>query len=271
MFKEFDAGVWSEKNDEMENFNSSQFVAEIDFFNLLGIAATNSNYMLRTIDGGQNWDTIPTPISPTGVLTSVVITNSMEMYAGYDDNGGGFGILKSVDAGLTWTEDINAATFFYPAYLSVAVASNGDFYSGARPSSAPGGLMFETTDGVNWNYEIVDQPIFAIDSYGQDMTFAVGDSGYVITNVDFGSLGLQDQSETKFQLFPNPTEGQLWISADEKTPYTMEVLDAQLKVISVSEQNSSKANLDLGSCSNGIYFIRIKSDRGEFLKQVIKR
>ena len=82
-------------------------------------------------------------------------------------NGGGFGILRSDDGGLTWSQDINSATFFYPAYLSVAVASNGDFYSGARPSSSPGGLMFETTDGVNWNYEPVDQPINSIDSYAE--------------------------------------------------------------------------------------------------------
>jgi len=271
MIKENNSGVWTEKSDNFESFNANQAVLQMDFLNQLGLAATNSKYMLRTVDGGQNWDTIP--VENSGNLTSVVIVDAMLMYAGYDDNGAGFGILKSVDGGLTWTQDMSSATFYYPSYLSVASSANGDFYSGAYSIGATAALMFETTDGTNWTYEEVDEKIVAIDSYGTDIVFGVGENGYVITNTNIGSLGLSDSdAEMNVTVFPNPTEDKVTISLDKSLEEHPVVFDNLGKVIDLPiEHNGLNLELSFLYIPNGIYTVKLKQNGFEKNVRIIKQ
>ncbi len=203
---------WTEKTVNYESFNPQEYIAQLDFNGNIGLAAMNAPYLLRSADGGDTWDTIPTNI--TGVHTSVHFLDAQTCYAGYDENGGGFGILVSTDAGLTWSQEIGSATFFYPAFLSVTSAANGDVYTGARPSNSPGGLIFEKSNG-NWDYVQVDQPINDMTSYGTDITFGVGDSGLVVVNTQLSQLGLNDLKgsigEDQLLVYPNPVKDLLYV------------------------------------------------------------
>ena len=268
MIKENNGGVWSEKVDALENFNADEQVVQMDFFNQLGIAATSSQYFLRTIDGGQFWDTILAPISAGSKLTSVVIVDALNMLAGYEENGSGFGVLRSNNAGLTWTIDNNSGTFFYPSFLSVEVAMNGDLYAGAQPSNSIGGLMFESTDGTNWLYEMVDQPIYAIDTYDNDIVFAVGDSGYVITNTDFGSLGVTENESLKINLYPNPTAD--WVSINSDALFNVKVTNIQGQIVLEKQSQTNKMDVDISHLSQGMYQFIIEQDNGISLKKVMK-
>jgi photosystem II stability/assembly factor-like uncharacterized protein len=271
MIKENNNGVWTEKPDNFETFNSNEDVLQMDFLGQLGLAATNSKYMLRSIDAGQNWDTIP--IEASGVLTSVVIIDAMLSYAGYDDNGAGFGILKSVDGGLTWVQDMSSATFYYPSYLSVASSANGDFYSGAYSMGVTASLMFETTDGTNWTWEEVDEKIVAIDSYGNDNVFGVGENGYVITNTDFGSLGLANSDEeVNVTAYPNPTTDNVVVSLDkvlENNPVVLNNLGQKIEV--PIEKNNLSYSLSFVNVPNGIYTIKLKQNGFEKSVRIIKQ
>ena len=268
MIKENNGGVWSEKVDALENFNADEQVVQMDFFNQLGIAATSSQYFLRTIDGGQFWDTILAPIPIGSKLTSVVIVDALNMLAGYEENGTGFGVLRSNNAGLTWTIDNNSGTFLYPAFLSVEVAMNGDLYAGAQPSNLIGGLMFESTDGTNWLYEMVDQPIYAIDTYDNDVIFAVGDSGYVITNTDFGSLGVTENESLKINLYPNPTAD--WVSIKSDALFNVKVTNIQGQIVLEKQSQTNKMDVDISHLSQGMYQFIIEQDNGISLKKVMK-
>lgn len=264
MIKEYNNGTWSEKPDNHETFDPSEYVRQIDFRGNLGLAATNGYYFLRSTDAGQTWDTIPSNLS-AGFLTSVVIKDDTLAYAGYDALGGGFGILKSEDAGLTWQEDFNSATFFYPAYNCVAVANNGDVYSGAASTGWPGGLMFETTDGVNWSYEPVDQATYSMDSYGDDITFAVGDSGYVIVNTDPAILGLSDleNDEMKVSIFPNPNNGVFEVSTGESKLETIRICDYSGRTIATFENIYDEGFIiNAQNLTSGLYQLLLTTESG---------
>lgn len=271
MIKENNNGIWSEKPDNFETFNSSETVLQMDFLGQFGLAATNSKYMLRSMDAGQNWDTIP--VEGSGNLTSVVIIDATLSYAGYEDNGAGFGILKSTDGGLTWAQEMSSATFFYPAYLCVASSTNGDFYSGAYSSSSSAALMFETSDGTSWNFEEVDEKIVAIDSYGNDVVFGVGENGYVITNTDLGSLGLTEANEEIIvNLYPNPTTNKVQVSLEKPLEDIPVVVDNLGKVIDLPIENSGLGyELSFLSAPNGIYFIKLKQNGFEKNVRIIKQ
>ena len=243
----------------------------MDFLGQLGLAATNSKYMLRSIDAGQNWDTIP--VEASGVLTSVVIIDAMLSYAGYDDNGSGFGILKSTDGGMTWAQEMSSATFYYPSYHSVGSSVNGDFYSGAYSMGATAALMFETTDGTNWTWEEVDETIVAIDSYGIDIVFGVGENGYVITNTDLASLSVvNSDEELSVTVFPNPTTDKVEITSDqilENNPVVFNNLGQKIDV--PIEKNNLSYSLSFVDVPNGIYTIKLKQDDFEKNVRIIKQ
>lgn len=270
MIKEFDNGTWSEKSDQLENFDASEMVLELDFLGQLGLAATNSKYMLRSTDSGQNWDTIPVDL--TGNLTSVVIVDNQLAYAGYDEAGSGFGILKSTDGGITWLEDFNSATFFYPSYLAVAVSANGDVYSSAYSTGSSTPLMFESEDGTNWMYENVDEVVNSIDSYGQDVVFGVGENGYVITNTDFGTLNqVELDSKLNIQVFPNPASETITVTSYEKLDEMPVLLSLQGKKVDVpTYANQLQYELNISKLSPGMYVLQLTKNGIQKQVEIIK-
>jgi len=87
----------------------------MDFDGNFAFAALNNEFMLRTIDFGATWDTVSFGLSAGSVLTSVMIASNDTVYAGYNEQGAGFGILFSADNGVSWNQEINSATCFRPS------------------------------------------------------------------------------------------------------------------------------------------------------------
>lgn len=259
MINHYDNAVWSESSVNGQSFNASEEVLQMDFLGSFGLAAIRGRQILRTTDGGATWDTIPSGLSATGILTSVLIVDNNLCYAGYDENGNGYGLMKSTDGGLTWEQHVNMATFYYPAYLSLGKANNGNLYSGARPSGFPGGLIFETADSVNWTFEEVDQPINAIASYGEDITFAVGDSGYVVVNTQLSQLGLEKNqySEDAKLIYPNPASDFFTLQHAVNDPIVFELVDINGQRLSVGmETFPSYTRFNISKLPRGIYLLR---------------
>ena len=264
-------GVGSPANLSMNFWNSNEVVVEMSFINAnVGLAATRSSYMLRTIDGGSNWDTISVNLNVNAYLTSVLMVNDTLCYAGYNENGGGFAILKSVDGGLTWGQDMGTATFFYPAYLSVHAANNGDIYSGALPTSSSGGMIFETVDGLTWDYQQVDQAINAMTSYGSDITFGVGDSGYLVVNTPISNLGISETVDLSFNLYPNPVQNELTIENPNAETMEVSVLDANGRILKMDSLPSGSSKIDCSDLDYGMYFIQVKVNGRIGMKQFVK-
>ncbi len=250
-------------------WDTQEIVVEMSFANsMLGLAAVRNQYMLRTIDGGSNWDTIPTNIS--GVHTSVVMVNDTLCYAGYDENGSGFGVLKSTDGGLTWIQDFNSVTFLYPAFLSVHAAGNGDIYAGAVPSTLPNGVIFEAEDGVNWNYTNVDQAINAMTSYGSDVTFGVGDSGYLVVNTPLAELAVNHYTELDVNFYPNPVKNHLCVQNLKGSTGQISIRDANGRLLLSKSISSNIETIDCSELSNGVYFVTIHQDNQHGTKKFIK-
>ena len=266
----YDNGTWTNANLAINFWNSQITVEEMSFVNPnIGLAATRSEYLLRTIDAGLNWDTISTGI--TGELTSVVMVNDMLCYAGYHEMGSNIlGILKSVDGGLTWALDNAPSAFGTLAYLSVHAAQNGDIYSGAVSTIYPG-LIYETTDLTNWMAASVDQPINHITSYGSDITFGVGDSGYLVVNTPISELGIDKVDLIEFTAFPNPVLNTLTI--ENPTTETMEIfiVDASGRFLKKKMAQPGQNTVNCSNLSNGMYFVKVKSGNRSGLQRIVKQ
>lgn len=262
---------WTTQTVDYETFNTDHFVKQMDFNGNLGLAALNNEYMLRSTDFGANWDTVSVGLSPGSVLTSVMMGSNDTIYAGYNEQGAGFGILFSVDGGASWNQDINSATFFYPTYFGFTESNSGEIYCGAQPSNSGAGLIFELQNGF-WNYEMVDQPIYALDSYGNDVTFGIGDSGYVVVNQPLGSLSFEENTfeSSEAMLYPNPTQDAIhWDCAN------CEVVQIQIRDISgrvvFSSKNPTIHSVSTSNLPDGVYTMEIHSKEivhtSKFIKQ----
>ena len=245
-------------------------ITDIDFLNpSVGLAASADSRIYRTTNGGVDWDSIPVPVSTP--LTSVKFINDTLVYAGYDDLGASFGLLISTDAGLSWGIDGGSATFYYPAFHEIITNHSNQIYVGAE-ASFDVGLIMEYT-GQWWNYYNVDQPIRGMDSYSDAIVWAVGDSGYVVTNFETGSLHLFDE-ETKpeFHVFPNPCEEELNLSpiSEDFTITTIKIFDLNGRAYLSFEHPNLSNSLNVSKLKSGVYHIQISNGDRLFYQKFVK-
>ncbi|NRA13860.1 MAG: T9SS type A sorting domain-containing protein [Crocinitomicaceae bacterium] len=264
--------IWTPTIVNYESFDPGEQVVEIDFNNGIGIAAMRGHYFLRTTDSGATWDSIPSGLTGNTYLTSVMFVTADSIYAGYDDgNGGGFALLMSTDAGLTWTGNSNTGSFFYPAFLSLGQANNGDIYAGGSMSWGGQGVLFETSDGINWYMGSVEHPINGIDSYGLDVTFAVGDSGYVIVNTPLANLGTgDDEYFYPITIYPNPTSDFITIENEfhKKVVYNLVNMNGQVVIENIASIDGTI--IDVSILESGIYYLKSTEKQFNTVHKIVK-
>jgi len=241
----------------------------MEFRGNLGIATINSNLFLRSTDGGQNWDTIPSPIiTPNGNLTDVIIVNDTLVYAGHEVYSGHYLFFQSNDAGLTWWEmqPSGGDLIFYASWFAFEESDNGDIYASASQLNGPH-YMHESNSGL-WSYEMVDQRIVSIDSYSTDVVYAVGDSGYVIVNS--GTPLTLVEKELNAQVYPNPSLDVVYIQLDNVNDARLSITNLNGKLIEEKMFNNF-IQIAVFDWNPGVYMITIESEEQSKTMRFIKQ
>lgn len=263
------AGSFTTTTISYPTWNSVHRVVDIDFLdNSIGFAASHGGNILRTTNGGINWDSISTGMPDTIPLTGVAVINHTLAYATYNSPGNGAGILITTDGGLTWTDDGNAATFFYPGFHCIHEAGNGTIYAGATPSFLKGGLIFEGNAGL-WMTAAVDHPINDMASHSNTVVFGVGDSGYVVVNKPPSTVGENRAiGRSGLNIYPNPAEDVLHIELPDELdtgPATVSIYSVEGRLILKATHMAGKT-IDVSALSPGLYFV--DRNGAHFSKQV---
>ncbi len=262
LISRLDNGIWTAATMNSSTWDAQNLIVDIDFRNSqLGLAASAGGLIFRTTDGGLNWDSIP--VDPSlNPLSSVLWLNDTVAYAGYTSLSVGFGLYISTDAGLTWSQDVNSATFFYPDFLALHKSGDGKIYSGGISQGSATGLIFSSPgDITTWSFDAVSQSIHSISSYNDSIVFAVGDSGLILCNKVLTSLPVFEfaPSTLKIEVFPNPAQHSIQLIL----PDAFEAKGALVKIYSVAGQLISIQNLkgiiDISTISSGEYFIEVLS------------
>ncbi|MFZ6052045.1 T9SS type A sorting domain-containing protein [Halocola ammonii] len=264
----YNGGEFTVANISTPSWLAEDLVIDIDFFDQnFGLAVSPSRF-LRTSDGGQNWDTIPS--ITTNQLTSIEVVNDTLAYAGYiDDQSSGFGLLVTHDGGLTWGTVSQMATFAYPDYNDVHETSNGYLIAVGKTDFGNQGMIFDNS-GEGWWFEYTDQSLNAIDSYGDSTVFAVGDSGLVVTNADFGINVNEIQfEELQLTVYPNPASITLTIEFESTEKGKYELIDLTGRTISSGRVKNESETIELSELPNGTYILRVKAGERLSTQKVI--
>lgn len=253
------------------SWDAMNLVLDIDFYdNTFGLAVSKERY-LRTMDGGATWDTIPIGFADCE-LTSVEIFNDSSAYVGYRDLSSNFGLLLTTDHGQTWTQDIDVATFYYPDYNDVGEANNGYLFScGGVDGMNPTGLIFENK-GSWWNYYPVDHMLNGFDSYGDSTVFMVGDSGYVVTNVNPQTLSVDDEEEIyNLELYPNPTTDELNLLLPFELQHNANISILDLNGRIVKQVDAITTSISVAELGVGVYVLTIQQGDQMLQRKFIKQ
>lgn len=190
-----------------------------------------------------------------GSLATLTFDLAKAQYTGYSDS---LAVQISADCGTTYT------TIYAKGGTLLATVPNTT--SNWSPSAAG-----------NWRNESVD-----ISSYlGQDVSFRfINITGYsnatYVDNINVTSnLGIEDINQVHFNLFPNPTTGnvQLVVSKEilrDAEIYVTNQLGQKILIVANDVFQNKATTIDLSNFDRGVYFVTIVNDGSTSTKRVVK-
>ena len=262
-------GNWDTIN-VVGGWDASEGINAFDFWNAqLGLAVGPRQTLYRTTNGGQTWDSIPN-ILDSIPLSDVVFVNSFWAYATYEQ-AGLEGAIVSTDGGLTWQRDWDLATFAYPGLSSTYRTGAGQAYLGGWVSWGNGGIIFRHWPNW-WIYDLVPQRINGLGGYADSIVFAVGDSGYVGVNVLPQNIGLPENHQSAFSIYPNPATDavNIKLQSEDNIGQSFLILDVTGSVVINGVLNSVITRFNVGELPSGVYVVQV-GHSSAILNRLVKR
>jgi hypothetical protein len=160
--------------------------------------------------------------------------------------------------------------------LDVTVSDDVTIIAGESTTlTASGGVTYSWSPTIGLDDPTSATPVASPTEttvYTVTVTDADGCSGTAdVTVFVEGELGITESAEG-FDIYPNPSNGLIYISAENLSwPYTIEVLTVDGKLVYSEEQQEQKdVNvIDLSGFSDGIYYIRLSNEDFEYQEKVV--
>jgi len=140
-------------------------------------------------------------------------------------------------------------------------------------------VWFENLDGLGTfssKKSIDDNLVFPRDVYAADIEndgdmdvfIADQNSNTIAWYENLTILGVEESQIDPIKIYPNPTDGLLYIDANTKSVIGTTVFDILGK--KVLQQTGNIQQVDISTLESGMYFLRIVTDRWESVQKIIK-
>lgn len=241
----------------------SFFAADADVFYI----GSDYSYILKTINGGIDWDVIHGPGFPV-YYYGLHFMNPDTGFAA----GGGWAmgseagiIMKTTDGGTSWggfTSDKTVRSVHFVSNTSGYAAGN---YGTIYKTNDTGNYWSQLNSGVTSNLNYI---WFSDASTG----YAVGTNGVILktSNSGLGNISANND-ETNFSIFPNPFADRVTLKT---LNYTSEeeicIYSIHGTLIFSQEILNPETSLDLSFLEQGIYFAELKSRWGSGIVRLIR-
>lgn len=237
--------VTSAGNDGSDNDAAPHYPASFDLPNVISVAATDA--LGNNLAAYSNYGTESVHIAARGSFSSTLIPQTG----------------TSPDTSTIVIE----GTSFSTALVSRAAALLFHQFPTASPAAVKYALMQSASP-----LPVADAAKIAS---GGKLDYAAA-AAYLANMLDITSCAEytinveQLQGSTSTQVFPNPTQGSLFVQFDKAGERQIELIDAQGKRLSSSTSQQANANVNLSQMPQGIYLLRIQSADGIEIHKVMK-
>lgn len=140
--------------------------------------------------------------------------------------------------------------------------------------ATPGATIYYTLDATT---PTENSEAYTSSFVNSDVTFTVkaiaikeGMVNSLVASYTYIPSGIGDHMDN-VTLYPNPTVDQCHISAENSIIRTVSIFDLSGKLIRQVEVNDQNIDLEMGTLSNGTYFLQIVSDKGMTTKKVVRQ
>ena len=170
-------------------------------------------------------------------------------------------------------------TILYPFEVEIRFNENvSEFEIGdIEVSNATIDNFTETQSDRRWTVDVYASSIddveievssgAAVDRAGNSSLSATPFIIFYNGTVDFEELSVNE----RIRVFPNPTDGMFTIQLKDKSSITLIITDITGKVILNKQIHSTKNEIDLSTCPQGVYFLQINSENSvDNLKLILK-
>jgi len=233
----------------------------------------------KTIDGGAFWETMNSIYAPPDEIWDIHFFDSLHVLGiGGDPDLFGVGVMRTTDAGLTWT-------YFEIGLIGIARAvSFRTENEGWAPVPSPRALIQTKDFGYNWIVHTAPDSSSIYDiSFTDSLTgFGVGDLGVILKYkypiVD--SFGEEELSKPEtfvlFQNYPNPFNSSTTISYYNPEPGNVSLsvynlLGNQVFDIIAEHKSSGTYNVvwNAGNEASGVYYFRLNVKGKLYTKKML--
>jgi photosystem II stability/assembly factor-like uncharacterized protein len=246
----------------------AQFVTES-----VGYLVTNSGAVYKTVDGGWNWDSQYQSMelySMTGICflnqDTGFVTGETTEY-GYPEGL----LLKTINGGQYWEENF----FNYPCD-DIWFTHPDTGYMAAQ------GILKSTDGGISWIKDTCNFPVypekfrFPTPLIGYAMMSYAGKTVLMKRDPDVGVSVKENHYSESLSVWPVPAHDQINVrfNISSKTRCTAELLNCSgisLRTLTQAGYTGEDrtVRVDVSSFPPGIYYIRMLTEQGTYLKKVV--
>jgi photosystem II stability/assembly factor-like uncharacterized protein len=270
---------------DSQTFTGLGFISSIYFVNVnTGFACTYNSYkILKTINGGVNWQEIFT--NTEGFFgISFIDANTGTAVGGYPSAPGNAFILRTTNGGLNWTNYVfNNSNICY-LWSVKFLNTNIGFITGGSPL-INSTILKTTNGGLNWYPQITSANDVLKGNYFTSLNtgYVVGSSGTILKTTDGGNfVGINpvtNEVPAQFSLsqnYPNPFNPVTKIKFDiSKTGFVRiiiyDMLGRELKTLINEQLNAGtyEAMWTADKFSSGVYFYTLTTESFRETKRMV--
>ncbi|MEI6820761.1 MAG: T9SS type A sorting domain-containing protein [Bacteroidota bacterium] len=217
---------------------------------------------------GSNWLTVNNGISDSLNVTTVsVIGNNFFAATPLE------GIYLSTDNGNNWNSVDNGLPLG-TNYLSI-ISSGNSIFAGSSGSLEPSvfGVYLSTNNGSSWNAVntgLLDTNVWTLavdNNYIYAGTYSHGVWRRPLS--EFPSGIKENNLNNNVSIYPNPTKDNLTIETNSNTQQRIEIINLIGQTIYTNIINK-KATINTSAFANGLYILKLSSDKETVVRKFIK-
>jgi photosystem II stability/assembly factor-like uncharacterized protein len=271
LLKTTDGGsTWTDISAQAAAVMISRPILDIYFLNdntgyaCTGASSTRQAGIFKTTDGGASWTILDSIGNSESLKKIEFINNSLGFVAATSGH-----LYKTTDGGATWS-DISITSIQYDIY-DVHFISPSVGYAASVKDMMGAGIYKTTNGGTSWTLDN-DGYLVVLNYYSMAFAggkaFACGTSGYSKNN-SVQNINDYNRRDLIINCYPNPVDDEINIYSKEKI-IQIEILDIEGKLVEVTVLNKYNATIDISDLPKGMYFLKVKNDRGISIKKFIK-